>query len=383
MPRRCHTKSRRGCVQCKERHVKCDENRPTCSLCVRRGLECIYVAPRPRRRPVSGSPKNTRSERSSSHASSSVADGFTRLPRLQEMRLFHHACSATLPSMAKDEVDRRFWESRIPKVATEHPYVMDGLLAVAALHIASIQVEDAGSWLETALTYQTHTTNGLRQDLAANPQNAEASFICSGLILIFVTAYPGICHDENPVDPLSEILTMRSILSGAAFLWLQIYHGQGISLDPWVTRDGSDRHLLSRASEDPALIKLHRTILERFRSLRPFVEGSPGPNMEIYRSTYQLLDESLDTWPSGQGSLAWPIRISEAFVGLVKQGEPMALIFILFHGLDLHLSSRKWFARDSGKRLVYSVIQTFNSIPCGIPPEFLGLVDWIRKAVEV
>lgn len=173
------------------------------------------------------------------------------------MRLFHHACSATLPSMAKDEVDRRFWESRIPKVATEHPYVMDGLLAVAALHLASLQDDDSAYWLETALTYQTHTTNGLRQDLAANPQNAEASFICSGFILIFVTAYPGICRDENPVDPLSEILTMRSILGGAAFLWLQLYHGHGILLGAWVNRDGDNRHLLSRAR----YVQLSRSLL--------------------------------------------------------------------------------------------------------------------------
>lgn len=105
--------------------------------------------------------------------------------------------------------------------------------------------------------------------------------------------------------------------------------------------------------------------------------------MDVYRGTYELLYESLDTWPSGQGSLAWPIRISEDFMTLVKQGEPMALIFILFHGLDLHLSSRKWFARESGKRLVYSVVQTLASIPHGIPPEFAGTVDWITKAVEV
>lgn len=105
--------------------------------------------------------------------------------------------------------------------------------------------------------------------------------------------------------------------------------------------------------------------------------------MEVYRSTYKLLLESLDTWPSGQGSLAWPIRVSEDFMTLVKQGEPMALVFILFHGLDLHLSSRKWFARQSGKRLVISVIQTLSSIPHGIPPEFVGLVEWIRQAVEV
>uniref|UniRef100_A0A060TEY7 ARAD1D18150p n=1 Tax=Blastobotrys adeninivorans TaxID=409370 RepID=A0A060TEY7_BLAAD len=37
-----HSKSRLGCVQCKSRHVKCDEAKPACGLCVRRGRTCEY-----------------------------------------------------------------------------------------------------------------------------------------------------------------------------------------------------------------------------------------------------------------------------------------------------------------------------------------------------
>ncbi|KAK7533169.1 uncharacterized protein J3D65DRAFT_72263 [Phyllosticta citribraziliensis] len=39
MPRLGHKKSRNGCVQCKRRRVKCDEQRP-CSHCARHGVEC-------------------------------------------------------------------------------------------------------------------------------------------------------------------------------------------------------------------------------------------------------------------------------------------------------------------------------------------------------
>lgn len=34
--------SRRGCLQCKKSHVKCDEKFPTCSRCLKRGTECNY-----------------------------------------------------------------------------------------------------------------------------------------------------------------------------------------------------------------------------------------------------------------------------------------------------------------------------------------------------
>ncbi|KAJ5632889.1 hypothetical protein N7490_009228 [Penicillium lividum] len=406
MPRRCHTKSRRGCIQCKERHVKCDEKRPTCSLCIRRGLDCTYVAPRPRRRPVSAntnSSKNSRSDRSSSQSSIS-SDEFIRLPRLQEMQLFYKACESTLPSIAKDDEDRRFWNGKIPQFAVCHDYVMDSLLAVSALHLASEQIDadEIPTWLETALTYQTHATAGLRHELVTNPQNIEASFMCSAIILILVTAYPDVCRDETPVDPLGEIMTLRSILSGAAFLWMQMFHGtERAWLDSWIYQDENNRLAIARAkyefpwyfrrdfdwrltiiskiSEDPDMVELHMSILQKFHTLRPFIEGIAGPQLNIYRDTYKLLLQSLECWPSGQGSLVWPIRVSEEFMNLVKQGEWMALIFVLFHGLDKHLSSRKWFARESGKRLVHGVIQHFAG---NFPPEWMGLVEWVRQAVE-
>uniref|UniRef100_A0A060T6R1 ARAD1B17402p n=1 Tax=Blastobotrys adeninivorans TaxID=409370 RepID=A0A060T6R1_BLAAD len=44
-----HKKSRLGCIQCKERRVKCDELKPECGYCVRNGRRCEYRAPPPRR----------------------------------------------------------------------------------------------------------------------------------------------------------------------------------------------------------------------------------------------------------------------------------------------------------------------------------------------
>ncbi|KAI0120084.1 hypothetical protein GGR51DRAFT_9529 [Nemania sp. FL0031] len=41
-PRLYHKKSRTGCLRCKQRRVKCDELRPTCSSCSRHLVECVY-----------------------------------------------------------------------------------------------------------------------------------------------------------------------------------------------------------------------------------------------------------------------------------------------------------------------------------------------------
>ncbi|KAL2753688.1 hypothetical protein ACRALDRAFT_1077366 [Sodiomyces alcalophilus JCM 7366] len=42
MERRGHTKSRRGCYNCKRRRIKCQETRPACGHCIKTGLQCEY-----------------------------------------------------------------------------------------------------------------------------------------------------------------------------------------------------------------------------------------------------------------------------------------------------------------------------------------------------
>ncbi|KIV82713.1 hypothetical protein PV11_04802 [Exophiala sideris] len=41
-PRLAHRKSRRGCLRCKERKVKCTEEHPSCAACLRHGVACEY-----------------------------------------------------------------------------------------------------------------------------------------------------------------------------------------------------------------------------------------------------------------------------------------------------------------------------------------------------
>ncbi|KAJ5945510.1 hypothetical protein N7454_002349 [Penicillium verhagenii] len=46
-PNRCKPKSKGGCQKCKERRRRCDESRPSCRECVRKGFECPGYQKRP------------------------------------------------------------------------------------------------------------------------------------------------------------------------------------------------------------------------------------------------------------------------------------------------------------------------------------------------
>jgi hypothetical protein len=156
------------------------------------------------------------------------------------MRLLHHFSVTTAPSLSCNDVDLRFWQFEMPQIATIHDYVMDGLLAAAALHLAFLEADNLSYWAQITLIYQTRASAGLRKDLVSSRQNHVAQFAGSALILLIVTAYPGIRNDGDPINPLNEVVTIRSALKGCAMVFSEIHESQQkTSIDFWLRRDRS------------------------------------------------------------------------------------------------------------------------------------------------
>ena len=91
MPCKGHTKSRRGCLNCKRRRVKCPETRPQCTHCVRLGLPCEYPPPNPNPNAISptGPMGNPRKSLSSTPTQFSMDD----------LRFFQHFLLTAYPPM--------------------------------------------------------------------------------------------------------------------------------------------------------------------------------------------------------------------------------------------------------------------------------------------
>ncbi|KAF6514725.1 hypothetical protein HZS61_005859 [Fusarium oxysporum f. sp. conglutinans] len=65
--RRSHTKSRMGCLTCKRRHIRCDENYPQCQNCTKHKVKCsFHDTPSQEELLLQPSPENTSSKSCSS-----------------------------------------------------------------------------------------------------------------------------------------------------------------------------------------------------------------------------------------------------------------------------------------------------------------------------
>jgi hypothetical protein len=113
-------KSRKGCLTCKARRVKCDEVQPECNRCRATGRVCGGYA-----EPSSKSPS----------PSSTIESQLSPSPELQddERRQLDFFVSCAAPQLG-GSFDRNFWCGSVLQVAQHEPAIRDCLLAISTLY---------------------------------------------------------------------------------------------------------------------------------------------------------------------------------------------------------------------------------------------------------
>lgn len=245
--RRSHTKSRKGCLECKRRHVKCDEGIPRCTLCKKRKLGCSYPA----------SPGDLDSPSGSSSAVDGLeADGDQFLPtRMLEMRLLHQYLTSTYHTLSEDGLSPYHLSITLPRMATSFPYLLDSILAFSALHLASIESDHHQSWIDAAMRYQSQACSGLYKLLPnISKEHYEPAFASSVFIMLFATGLPVISTDNRPVDPLSKVMEVRTLIMGSAMFYYRLIEtGWQGELNGWLRVMDTEENLKNRQGDGYAV----------------------------------------------------------------------------------------------------------------------------------
>ncbi|KAI1111961.1 hypothetical protein F5Y14DRAFT_453554 [Nemania sp. NC0429] len=152
-PRRSHTKSRKGCENCKRRHIRCDENFPQCRNCTKHKVRCPYndVSVPDERASTPDKPDLMWTPEIEAAILEWQQSGVFPFPNLvfsapapqyfsvEELRLIYHVAAICHELNTMDANNFTLWTRQIPTVlaigATQR-YVMHALLAFSAEHIA-------------------------------------------------------------------------------------------------------------------------------------------------------------------------------------------------------------------------------------------------------
>ena len=118
-----------------------------------------------------------------------------------------------------ETISREAWRLTIPQIALSHDFLMHGILAVAALHIAHLQPEQRASYWECAAMHQDRALE-LQQDATAkaSPDNADALFSFSLLVVYFAFASPKASGSQDSEEPLAGVIHTINIMRGIRYV---------------------------------------------------------------------------------------------------------------------------------------------------------------------
>ncbi|KAF7592237.1 hypothetical protein BBP40_000509, partial [Aspergillus hancockii] len=143
-------RSRAGCITCKLRHVKCDEAKPTCSLCKQAGYKCEGYdnasQAQLRRRIVSSQQPARRPPISADHC-------IVLRPETREERrcadFFHTKTAQAFTGI----FDSALWSHLIPQISEGEPAIRHAMVAIGAMH-AEYQTAAAQPLIHSSSTRQ-------------------------------------------------------------------------------------------------------------------------------------------------------------------------------------------------------------------------------------
>ncbi|PSN66736.1 hypothetical protein BS50DRAFT_372584 [Corynespora cassiicola Philippines] len=379
--KRPHKKSRYGCNRCRERRVKCDEALPRCSTCMKRNETCEYT-----RQPLSCTDSNKHdSPPESASGSTHSADPELINPsiaapnstsrwasvRLNELYLMHHWCTRTCHSFTSkyEELSREF----VPREAFRHGYLMDALLAVTALHIAT---ETADASIATrhvgaALRYQNHSVAELHKTLEnISPDNVNAVVLTSIFLMIGSVLSPLLpaASDEAEIKSTADIMIpLVHFTRGIGAIVIKNRHWllQGPLMD-WFR--GSEHVIITPNKSFPHL---------GYQILNRAVSASINESQPTYYLNHKAMERLEDAYHQGKSMLRWLSTSEPEFLQELQRGATVALAIFMFWGVLLDQADDMWWARYAGKRLVEDMATTLDESE----ERWKSLTHWCRERV--
>lgn len=416
--RRSHRKSRNGCIECKRRHMRCDEARPACNNCSMAERACVYPTqqdhslqrqqqqqqqqprqhrqqqyqqqylypqqpPQPQQQQPSPAESMSSSTLSSSHGYTTTpgqissdelprqAPGLQSLPSFNEsfantpaspsapassftaqhLVLLHHAETAMENDFLGDGQNRGIIDISI-RNAVETPYLIDQMLAFAAMHMAHKQPESAARYrhqateLQTrALSYFTKEADTLEPESNIHPAQR---FLFATLLGLHVLAETLPCMRSDFQEFIHRFIRCIHLHKGI----------RSVSKPQWESLLKSEiLPILELATLRYPSEPVHGNECEPLNALMD-ASDLDASSVGACRAAVQTLQWSFDLsarLPHQElphAVTGFSAIVSAEFGEVLKKHRAEALIILAYYGVLLHRARKYWIFGDAGVFLI-------------------------------
>ncbi|KAM3084005.1 hypothetical protein ACMFMG_001888 [Clarireedia jacksonii] len=362
MNRRTHKKSRKGCAECKRRHIKCDESRPGCVNCSTANYQCSYLKP-----PTSGTSTPTASTTtpdsskspSDTHLDRQVSPHpsipFALVPQSPLVNLTHLELFQVIYSgnLLWDIERRQIKSEHVFKYAFSASYLMHELLACAALYCYKTRPDQSQFYHDEAMKLQGESLRLFNESVKEiNIENIIPAFFYSGILglNLFIDAFstPTASMDKFLDRLVHSITIMRGIRTITGAKWWEYLRTSEIS--GLIQDDEGDPNHKDDISDtlDEFQAELHQyPILEDNEC--QVLQDAVGRLRWSYISGLAHVKNGVH--PS-RIVTAWPITVSTEYTVLLARRRPGALLVLAYFSILLHKCQVHWAVGQSGTHLL-------------------------------
>ncbi|KAK1966354.1 hypothetical protein LY78DRAFT_54949 [Colletotrichum sublineola] len=413
-----HKKSRNGCQQCKKRRVKCDENRP-CRNCVRHDAQCsLVLAPcsAPMQPVGESSPKSTleaantltpgsvgeasttsRSEsrlgasppqlsslkakvaaiqgllsdfsaevdalhhtdrysfsepahdtiQSESHG---AAQGVSRSDWMTDMQLIHHFTSNTAHTMSENPEFVHLWTTTVPQIAFANDFLIHGILAVSAIHIAHCYPEKRAEYATISARHQHVALSKFSPVVTEIGEKNADAYVLHAICIFLLNTY-SIANPSGPIVP-RDIAQSFILLQGIQSILTLPFAHRNISTGPlarWLYQGGVE----------PAVAGDYSSKIDNLLNLtRGMAPSDDTTTCQSALEGLKITFAAVST-PQHRAGLVWrwAVSLPQAFLDLISQNHPMALVILMYYAALVHALERNmWYLCGWGQN-VASVLE--------------------------
>ncbi|KAF5681378.1 capsule biosynthesis phosphatase [Fusarium denticulatum] len=289
---------------------------------------------------------------------------------LQDMKLLRHWITSTSQKIAKGPEICNFWHDTATTVALQHPFVLQQVLSLAALHVAYLNPAGQSEYIVIAAAHHTRSLQGFQSAISqCNDDIEEGSgiFLWSLLNLLYVFSIMGRFGRDSDTTiedrrarvlgtnwiPLTRGITsifqgVKPAIHSDTFQVLRRFGGCWENLDPKKVLCEEDKHFVPLAEiwEDNNDKATYDETLKILRKCYAFT------NLFETRDT-QL--EMTSEWTSHNrvtGPVVFILKTPEHYFELLRQRQPAAIVLFSFFGALMHTLQDCWAMEGWGKDIV-------------------------------
>ncbi|CAG8406135.1 unnamed protein product [Penicillium salamii] len=366
MVRRTHKKSRNGCVECKRRHMKCDEKRPICSNCTSSQRHCEFVGPFPL---VHGSRSASR-ELTTASPSVQSQSALSPAQILQQPNTFTEDAPVNmlhvefLHGLWSDGMNALLSSDSPEKISFQDflhhglgaPYLMNELLSLSALHLSIIRPEKRNYYQHHSTQLQNYALNSFNaMSSHITAENTAPIFLFAGILGLHKLCETLVCRDDDFEGFLDRFVQYVILHHGVRVIvgqgrWELLHQTNlkplldlGTKIPPLDSTLGPVcQELLDRIKGvglDDSIFRIYQQAVQAVQSVMAMIEGqAPGTN------NVNIL-------------VAWPILVPREYIDLVSERRSEALVIFAYYGALVDTHKDLWLFRDGGEYLVRSISQ--------------------------